>query len=390
MLGELIEKPRYRGESIVNLMASILEASGGRPGYPPLEGLDRADLQRARSILLIIVDGLGYEFLASITEATVLRRHLARSLTTVFPPTTAAAVTTYMTGLAPQQHGLTGWFLYLRELGTVVTVLPFTTRLGNVPLQSLGLTAEDVFGHTPVFDLLQRRSVIVAPADIARSPYNAAHAGRGGIEPYRGMDGFFGAIERTVAAAREPTFVYAYWPEMDRLAHAHGIGHPAVRTHLKELDERLGESLAHMAGNDCMVLLSADHGFVDVPPSRLIRLSDHPALRDMLLVPLCGEPRAAYCYALPSRRRDILSYFETELAEYAACVPSEALIENGYFGPGDPHPELRSRVGDYTILMRDGCGIVDELPGERRFTPRGMHGGGSSAEIRVPLIVAAV
>ena len=40
------------------------------------------------------------------------------------PPTTSAAITTFATGLAPQQHAVTGWFMHLKELGAVSTILP--------------------------------------------------------------------------------------------------------------------------------------------------------------------------------------------------------------------------------------------------------------------------
>ena len=38
--------------------------------------------------------------------------------------------------------------------------------------------------------------------------------------------------------------------------------------------------------------------------------------------------------------------------------------------------------------MKDGYAIHEALPGEERFHPIGMHGGGSVAELRVPLVVA--
>src|SRR5690606_36139184 len=106
--------------------------------------------------------------------------------------------------------------------------------------------------------------------------------------------------------------------------------------------------------------------------------------------PLCGEPRAAYCYVSSGQRRDFARYVGSQLAHSAVCVPSEELVERGYYGRGEAHPELRNRVGDFTLIMRDGYALLDELPGERRFTPIGVHGGGSSSELRVPLVIAAV
>ena len=384
----MAERPRYDGGSIVNLMASIIAADGGVSPYPCLEGLDVAALRRARNIILIVVDGLGHEFLCAARAGAVMRRHLSRSMTSVFPPTTATAVTTFLTGLAPQQHGLTGWFVYFRELGSIIRVLPFTTRLGSVPLESMGVRARELFAHPALCDRLRRRAFFVSPVRIAHSEFNRAHSGDARVEPYGTLEEFFLSIDTIVKRGGEPSFVYGYWPGLDHLAHVEGIGSEAVASHLGELDAGLEGLLEGIKGTDSILILTADHGFVDIAPERILSLADHPGLSDTLLLPLCGEPRTAYCYVWPERTADFLSYVRDELGRYAVCVPSAELIEEGYFGSGVAHPRLADRVGQYTLLMRDGYAIQDTLPGEERFTPVGMHGGGSRAELLVPLIVA--
>ncbi|HZA28524.1 MAG TPA: hypothetical protein VE735_02825, partial [Gammaproteobacteria bacterium] len=69
---------------------------------------------------------------------------------------------------------------------------------------------------------------------------------------------------------------------------------------------------------------------------------------------------------------------------------SEELIKGGYFGLGPPHPRLQERIGDYTLIMKDGYVIKDWLPGEERYRHIGVHGGMSAAEMYVPLIVVTV
>ena len=66
---------------------------------------------------------------------------------------------------------------------------------------------------------------------------------------------------------------------------------------------------------------------------------------------------------------------------------SEALVEAGWFGPGAAHPNLRSRIGDYTLLMQGGATVKDWMPGERRHTMIGVHGGASAEEMLVPLVM---
>ena len=93
--------PDYRNASIVNLMASIRKALGpGQSDYAALDMLLPDELADARNVLLVVVDGLGYEYLLGRGE-TELGQHLRGRLTSVFPSTTASAITTFLTGTAP-------------------------------------------------------------------------------------------------------------------------------------------------------------------------------------------------------------------------------------------------------------------------------------------------
>ena len=96
--------PDYRGGSLVNLMSSITTALGSSSPYAPLTALLPAALADARHLVLLVVDGLGHDYLLGRDSA--LRRHLRSPLTSVFPSTTASAIPTFLTGLAPQQHEL--------------------------------------------------------------------------------------------------------------------------------------------------------------------------------------------------------------------------------------------------------------------------------------------
>lgn len=107
----------------------------------------------------------------------------------------------------------------------------------------------------------------------------------------------------------------------------------------------------------------------------------------MLDVPLCGEPRAAYCYIHDGEAAAFQAYMQTELNQQVQVVASADLLAAGIFGPGKPHPGLTSRVGDFTVLPTAQHAIVDRVGNERGLNLVGVHGGLSSAELHVPLIV---
>lgn len=380
--------PDYRAGSIVNLMASIREALGGPPGpYPALAALPPAALQERRNIVLVVIDGLGERFLRRAGPRTALATHLRGSMTSVFPSTTATAVTAFLTGVAPQQHGLVGWFTYLREVGSLVAVLPFRSRCG-ANLRRSGIDPARIFSAPPFFDALPVQSFAVSPKEITHSDFNVLHTGKAERRGYGSHLDMFEEIRGIVTSGRRPQYVYAYYAELDALAHVFGIDSPQVAGLLAALDQAFRRFLNSIAGSDTTVIVTADHGFTDVHPENTIDLDRHPAFADTLVLPLSGERRVAFCYVHPHRRQDFEDYVRGPLGHCAVAYPSAKLLEWGWFGLGPAHPRLPERLGHYTLLMKDGYAIKDWILGERRHLHIGHHGGMTSDEMLVPLIVA--
>lgn len=380
-------KPDYDGGSIVNLMASIVTALGGdERRYSPLVGLDLPDLE-ASNIVLMVVDGLGYSYLTGPGAGSMLSSLLKGRMTSVFPSTTATAITTFLTGLAPQQHGLTGWHMYFRELGCVGAVLPFRPRYGGASFKAAGIDPEIVFGHIAVFDRVPVACSVVSPQRIVHSDFNLAHSGRATRYGFKSLEHFFAQTEFALRQGEKRKYVYAYYPEIDSLAHQFGVGSSEVATHFAEWDRGFAAFLEAIQGTRTVVIVTADHGFIDKAPGCHIELENHPRLAETLLLPLCGESRAAYCYVREEKIGQFEEYVNTELSDHAVLYHSQQLLEAGWFGPGDAHPALPDRIGNYTLVMKGGSTIKDWIQGEHRYHLIGVHGGVSESEMYVPLIV---
>lgn len=385
--------PDYRGGSIVNLVSSLVGRYGAAPeGYAGLA--DAIPLAEARHIALLVIDGLGYEYLMSQSAASALRRYCCGRLTSVFPTTTASAITSLFTGLAPQQHAITGWFMHLKELGAVTAILPFRPRVGGQSFSHLNVDPSKIFDQRPVFDLLKRLDVasyIVTQRRIVNSDYSLAMNGRAERLAYADLSGYFEKLRATLLGhgglgVGGRKYVYAYWPDLDLLAHQYGIESEQVRHHFEEIDQGFAAFLEAIHGSDTLVIAIADHGFIDSPPERLIQLKDHPPLAETLALPLCGEPRAAYCYVRPGKTRQFESYVSRELCACCELHRSEDLVAQGYFGLGTPSPRLLDRIGDYALIMKENYVLKDFLLGEGKHLQIGVHGGLSPQELYVPLI----
>lgn len=364
-------------------MASIERACGGPgTGMAPLAELPPDALSGKRSVVLLIIDGLGLDYLRHTSPHGPLAEHLLCGLGSVCPATTSAAITSFFTGLAPASHGLLGWYTPFEARDAVV--LPLLARVRNGP----SLPATDLatlYRSPPLAARLTRDCHVVTGRRIAGSAYSRAHAGPAQVHGYRSLSGLFGQLEHLVRADGPPRYVHAYWSELDHLAHEHGVAHRRTGEHLRQIEAQLVRFLKAIAGTETALLITADHGFIDTAPGRSLLLNDYPALARQLRLPLAGESRLAFVHAEPEYRLSLGGDLAEFLGDRATVFSGEQFIAGGFFGPGEPHPALAQRVGDWVVAMADGWTLRDRLPGEKPFMPVGVHGGLSAAELNVPL-----
>lgn len=380
----MFARPDYDA-SIVNLVSALC---GERPEtgglYPPLPELMSYDTGQ-RPVALLVIDGMGYHFLQRFPDSA-LARHLRRSLTSVFPTTTATAVTALALGVPAQQHAITGWFTYFDELGCVAAPLPFLPRGGGATFDTLGVDAGQLLGVEPLLPHQSRRCCVVSPHYIADSPYSRGLFADTPRLPHRGLSNFFANIERGLSGADNP-FVWAYWTELDALAHQFGIDSDRVSEHFLAIDSAFSELLQHLSGSGALLVVTADHGLIDSHPEQVLQVGAQPELQRMLRLPLCGEPRAAFCYLRHGVGDAFAQYAQERLSGSFRAYPAEQLIDEGWFGRGAPAPALLRRIGDYLLLPQGRWVIRDQLLQERPFHLIGVHGGLSDQELLVPLVV---
>jgi Type I phosphodiesterase / nucleotide pyrophosphatase len=375
--------PAYGGGSLVNLMASVVEGCGGPRRHAALDALPAQELAEARNVVLVLIDGLGDNYLRRQGAGGELARRRRGAMTSVFPSTTASAITTSYTGCTPLEHGLTGWFTYFGEAGYVAASLPFRTRGDNLPLAQMGFTARRAFPAEPYFGSLASRSIVVTYRKIIDSDYNLRHCAGAERRAYDTLAQFVDQVEAAVKSGPEPKFVYAYWPQYDAIAHQHGSLSAAAAREFAQVDEAFGALVRRLSATDSVVIATADHGFIDVPDEESLTLP--ASLAALLRFPLCGERRVAYCHV--HAPDEFIERARQWLGDRADVMRSTQLVEEGWFGAGKAHPRFAERIGDVALVMRRRCTVKDWTPGEPRYLHIGNHGGPSEDEMMIPLIV---
>ena len=384
----IVAIPPDPSNGIVNLMGSVIEGLGGAScSAPPIKALSPEEIRDYRQILLLVVDGLGMTPLTALSPNGVLARSLRSKMTSVFPSTTATAITSLMSGLYPVEHGLTGWHMYFRELGTILAVLPGKPRYGGVPWGPSGVDVKRLLSLPTVFDHVKTPSTLLMPRYIAESPFNRALRGSAGVVSYTGLPDFFERLAEGIHANSGRHYHYGYWSEFDHIAHTHGSLSPEAQNHLHAFEAGFEVFLSKIEGSSTLVVVTADHGFIDHDPALVTSLWDYPEIEASLSLPLSGEARAAYAYVKSGQEGSFERHVTNLLGNRLDLYRSTDLLARGWFGFGREHPKFLDRIGDY-VLVPKGRGIVrDRVFGEKKTEMVGYHGGIHPDEMWVPMIV---
>jgi hypothetical protein len=374
--------PAFAGPCLSNLVPALLNqvdrtAVLGLPDWMP------APVARARQVVLLVLDGLGWEQLRDRpVVAPTLASATGGPITTVAPSTTATALTSLVTGLPPAVHGMVGYRVQVDS--KVLNVLGW--RLGSTDARRVVRPRE--FQPFPVFPRHGgshrdeeglgggARTPVVSRADYAPTGFTAAHLGDSVLHGWHMPSGLVLEV-RELLQAGEP-FVYAYYDGIDRVAHARGLGEH-YEAELRSAD-RIVADLLDMLPPGAALVVTADHGQVAVGPSVEVLGGD---VMDGVLL-LSGEGRFRWLHARPGAVEDVAAAAASSFGHVAWVRTLEEVVDEGWLG-GEPVPEVASRLGDVVLVPFAPTAFLDPADvGEQRLV--GRHGSLTSAEMLVPLL----
>ncbi|MBN1645533.1 alkaline phosphatase family protein [Candidatus Woesearchaeota archaeon] len=377
--------PNYKDGSIVNLMQSIIQARGGKAStiYRPLKVLPPKQLRDSNNIVLLVIDGLGYEWLNKHGKNTFLYKNLTAKITSVCPTTTTSCVTTFFTGVAPKQHAMTGFIMHSKELGSLYYPLFHRPRYKGEEIKHI--SSEHFFDQKPASKQIRAESYFVGPAPIVKSVYSVGVDRYSIRAPASSLAEIFRIIPKICKSSNKHKYIYAYLPEFDLYCHHNKTTGKKPREFVNKIDRKI-EALSKQL-KDTTLIVTADHGLLDTPRNKYIFLEDHPKLKETLTLPICSEWRMPYFYVRPSRAKQFEQYIKTKLKSQCTYITVDEMIKRNYFGLGKPNPKLFDRVGDYILLMKENWAFKDTVLGGKDKQARANHAGLSKEEMFVPLVV---
>jgi hypothetical protein len=353
-----------RARSLTGVVPQISAALEGRSEW----------FAPATSAIVFVLDGLGAHNLAAragharfLAQAST-KRDVAR---TVFPSTTASALTSLLTGTLPGEHGIVGYRARIPGTDHVLNQLRGWDTDG-LPLEWQRAT--------PLTE--ERTSFTVSKAEYAGTGFTAAT--QRGAE-FHAADDLDERVELAAdLAARHPgSFTYLYAPELDAIGHRRGWQSDEWVAALERMDaaaRRLSSALARGTG----VVVTADHGMVDVPRHRHVLLSDGDGLVDGVRL-IGGEPRMLHLYTEPDAAGPVLDAWRASEGTRSWVLSRAEAVDAGLFGP--VAPEVLERIGDVVVAPRAGIAYYDDRLADKGAQKMiGQHGSLTNEERIVPLI----
>ena len=354
--------PEYRGANVCGIVPGLLGGANLPDWMPPA-------VADASAVVVLVLDGLGWRQLEQRANvAPVLNSLAGGPISTVAPSTTATALSSIATGLTPAEHGILGYRMLMR--GAVTNMLRWAT--------DEGVRRHDVSPREfqPARAFCGQRVPYVTSQELIGSSFSDAHLFGGVAHGYRALSSLPVVVSELVRSGA--TFVHAYYPGVDKIAHERGFG----EFYDAELAcaDRMVDDLLNRLPRDAVVLVTADHGQVEVR-DRLLYPSD-----DLLrLIELqSGEGRMRWMHARPGAEVEL---FEAACEEFGGVAwvrrRSEAIAE-GWFGPHFPAP-MNGRLGDVVIAPFAPVSLFEEAD-SGPFNLICRHGSLTEDEVHVPLI----
>lgn len=385
-----IVKPNYRGSTVVNLVHSIyksLEIDCGTRNKYELEILKTKKREFKDKIILIIIDGAGESFYRTYQKELGLDDWYLGTIQSVYPSTTASSITSLLTGLTPAGHGIPGWHTFFNDISSIVNILPFKQRYS---LKKKRLS-KDIPNNYILFSKeakeLTKRMLFLQPNFLSETTYSKHLAGFAARRGYNSYQEFFQIIESFITENLSREFAYAYLPAIDSLSHKYGQNSIPVLSEARIIGSILRKIYLLAEKNETSVIITADHGFVPNSVSTTITTRQHPQLKKMLKLPLCGEPRTAFAYVHPKEKKNFMDYMQTYLKSEITVKSSKEMLKENWFGIGRANPEFEGRLGDFVLCMNDNYSIFDSLINETMPNLKGVHGGWLTEEVNVPLFL---
>jgi hypothetical protein len=400
--------PCYEDNCISNIPGTILDLFGVKGKRPRLPIEVASGSGEVDKVVLFVLDDFGYnQFLRYYKDSKFLSTLAEKSevfpLTSIFPSQTTNALTTLNTGLTPQEHGLFEYYIYLKEVDSIVNTLrfkPIVSKKRN-ELVEKGYNPNILFRGSTIQNMLKEagvKSFTHISASYAYSHYSKLLFADSTFVPSMKSSDLIVNLRKKLEQEKGPAYFFVHLSELDAISHEYGPNSYEYNAELsassyllyKELIQKINAETAKQT----LLLMTSDHGGVNIVPEDTTYLND---FKDVLcnlkqgktgktILPT-GSARDVFLHVKEEKLTETQELLTEKLGSKAKIVETKDALNKGLFGRGKITKEFIDRAGNLLILpYRNETVWFEHFP-NMKYNPVGQHGGLNEEEMLVPLAV---
>lgn len=383
-MNKSILMPNYN-HCILNLITSILKNYEVETKYNTLEKIDKLLEKKYRNVVLVILDGMGENILKNISPNGTFSKNKIDEITSVYPSTTTAAMTTYYSGKPPIETGWIAWSQYFKEYGRNIDVLPERDSYTGEKLKVKNQKISDIIGYKTVYEQIKEQNSNIETYEIMPSY----------CEKKTKLTMTANTVEEmcesivTLCKNTQNKFVIAYNDNPDGIIHKNGCYSEETKKFVLEAEQEFEKMLQKLKCTNTLIILSADHGHQDI--NETIDILELKEIQECLIMPPTLESRMIGFFVKYNKRKEFEDIFNKLFKDKYILYSKEDLLKSNLLGYGNRHKKIEDFIGDYiAIAISDvriniGTYLSREMkhPDEKKST----HCGLTKNEMEVPLIV---
>lgn len=383
--------PEYNGKNFINIINSIKHNFGINDGITLENKKIKKILLNKEKVVFILVDAFGWKFYKSVREDSkffkeIRKRGIEEKITSQFPSTTTAHVTSVITSKDVSTHGFFEWFTYDSKINEVFTPFLFDYE-----------GKEEILPKDNLFKELKENGVcstIITPNYINNSYYSRELFKDGKVKGYDSVEEMFDILLQGIKKDKGKNFYYIYYPQIDSIGHEYGMSsykaYFEINNFIKALDNFYNNVL-DKGVNEGIFILSADHGQMEIKDriylNELIPNIDEYMLKDSKgksIVPV-GYNRDMFLYIKKEFEIYVYELLKEKFKDKGEIYLVKDLIDKGVFI--NPSETFLSRMGNIVIIPYDGYGVWWFEKGKYEISLKGSHGGLTKDEMEIPLLI---
>lgn len=339
--------------------------------------------KKYKNVIFLILDGLGEHILNPISPNGYLKKNQIDLVTSVYPSTTTAALTSYYSGKPPYETGWIAWSQYFKEYGRALDMFSHNESYLREPLKSpLMDVYKEVIDYESIFYQIEKAS-----SDVKAYEIEPEYAERRALRSYKANDLDELIINiKDLCNAPDRKFILAYSDNPDGLLHKYGTTSEEVKNFVIEAENKI-QKMCEEFNDDTLLIISADHGHKDIEKS--YTLLDYPEIQECLIMPPSLESRVLTFWVKENMKEAFVERFNKVFENEFWLMTKEDFLDKYHFlGYGDKHYKIDDFIGNYVALSTKGSMIrLETYLAEGKPVKKSTHCGLSKEEMEVPVFV---